>query len=275
MFTDRDHDSFAWSLDFAARTFAGAMDRFAPSGRVAPHLMRGVWVAACRELYYLERFLRRLLVVLAARQGVEPVAPGAPARQAPDTPLKPQRQRCQNAGPSKGAERTFAVADRHMSHAAIASKLATQPWVAGRRCDMAWPVGDRPLSAGPNTAMTPAPPIVDARALAARFAALSAVLADPEPHAERLARMMARRRFPLRLAMPPALARGRGLDMMRSAYLEVERLAVVALDWIAVKRMGLASPARGQPPPGPRPADLPSAQGAAEPATGPPGDPPQ
>ncbi|MEL6957265.1 MAG: hypothetical protein AAFO88_11545, partial [Pseudomonadota bacterium] len=73
-------------------------------------------------------------------------------------------------------------------------------------------------------------PVMDAARLARRFAALAAVLADPEPHALRLAKRMHQGKAILRLGTAPALARGGTLDLGASAYFEAERLALTVLN---------------------------------------------
>ncbi|MEO0786905.1 MAG: hypothetical protein AAFY10_14510, partial [Pseudomonadota bacterium] len=83
----------------------------------------------------------------------------------------------------------------------------------------------------PTSPARPDPaPVMDAARLARRFAALAAVLANPEPHALRLAKRMHQGKAVLRLGTAPALARGGTLDLGASAYFEAERLALTVLN---------------------------------------------
>ncbi|MEM9740808.1 MAG: hypothetical protein AAF829_13180, partial [Pseudomonadota bacterium] len=69
--TPRDHDSLAWGLGYASQRLEGALALAAPGGAMAPYVLRGVWRAACRELHYLELFVRRLLLCMAGEMVVE------------------------------------------------------------------------------------------------------------------------------------------------------------------------------------------------------------
>ncbi|MEM1105145.1 MAG: hypothetical protein AAGH87_02060 [Pseudomonadota bacterium] len=221
-----DRDSLAWSLEYAAQRLAGALALAAPSGAFGAYVLRGTWAAACRELHYLELFVRRLLVCLAGEVRLGEAASGGCPSTAPPT-----------AKSAEKADKTpiFPVFDAQPSLAALRRLLATTPEL-GRA---------PPAPGAPSLGALPGPapsPVVPARRLAARFAALARVLDDPRRYARRLARWSARRRAApaLHLGAVPGLARGRGLDLARSAFLEAKRLALLTLN-------------RGWAPPGPAP----------------------
>jgi len=218
----RDADSLAWSLDFAARRLEGALALATRDTGPVAFMLRGVWRAACRELLYLEMMVRRLIVCLAAQ--VEIVRPpsrpggGPAARSAP----KPVSRAARAPG--------FGLFDPLDSPNAILARMqaASNPV---------------PTPATTVRAATPGTgaPVVAAGRLLARFAALAQALADPGRQARRLARIMDTRRAraakghavrvtPLRLGQAPALARTRGLSLESSAYGEAERLALKALN---------------------------------------------
>ncbi len=217
----RDADSLAWSLDFAARRLEGALALATRDTGSVAFMLRGVWRAACRELLYLEMLVRRLIVCLAAQ--VEPVRPpsgparGPAARCAPK-PVKPAA-RAQGFGLFDPLDSPNAILARMLA----ASNPGRAPAVAVR----AEPAAGTP--------------VVAAGRLLARFAALAQALAHPDRQARRLARIMDTRRAlaanghalrvtPLRLGQAPALARARGLSLESSAYGEAERLALKALN---------------------------------------------
>jgi len=218
----RDADSLAWSLDFAARRLEGALALATRDTGPVAFMLRGVWRAACRELLYLEMMVRRLIVCLAAH--VEIVRPpSGPARgQAARSAPKPVSRAARASG--------FGLFDPLDSPNAILARMqaASNPL---------------PTPAVTVRAATPGngAPVVAAGRLLARFAALAQALADPGRQARRLARIMDTRRAraakghavrvtPLRLGQAPALARTRGLSLESSAYGEAERLALKALN---------------------------------------------
>ncbi|MEM1105895.1 MAG: hypothetical protein AAGH87_05850 [Pseudomonadota bacterium] len=223
--TQRDRDSLAWSLDFAARRLAAAFALAAPSGALGPYLARAAWRAACREVQYLELFVRRLLVCMAAGMKIR-----APLATAPREALV----KAQPAPPP--------AAERAARPAPLLPVFDRQPsWAELKRQLACWEDGESPpISDWTHRPKAYLAPMVDARRLAARFAALARALEAPERPARRLARWMARAearrrqgagpRPALHVMAIPSLARGRDLDLDRSAFLEAKRLALEALD---------------------------------------------
>ncbi|MEL6663487.1 MAG: hypothetical protein AAFR33_10835 [Pseudomonadota bacterium] len=208
--TPRDADSLAWSLDFAARRLDGAWE-LAGGPALGSHMLRGVWRATCRELRYLEMFVRRLLVFMAGQITLAPTV----KRPAPDGPMASMVR------PTK--QPAFAVFDPLLSVDAILKRYGSNGVDDAQLMPPDWP-------------LTKAHPVVSAAGIAARFAALQRVLEDPGRHARRLARALDRQRgqpgraTPIRLGHAPQLARGGPLDLMRSAYFEAERLALTFLN---------------------------------------------
>lgn len=213
--TPREEESLAWSLGFAARRLGGALDLAAPGGWIGSHVLRGVWRAACRELHYLEMMVRRLLVAMAGELelSVSRKVPNACAGVCGDT---------SDALRNRGKSTFFLVFDRKLGPAAVQARLA------------AIGIWEGDVSAALPKCVFGTPPepepVVDAAHLAARFAALASVLADPEAHARRMALKMSRGGDPIRLGARPALARGGTLDLTTSAFVEAERLALKVLN---------------------------------------------
>ncbi|MEM9738882.1 MAG: hypothetical protein AAF829_03370 [Pseudomonadota bacterium] len=223
--TTRDAESLAWSLGFARRKLEGAFALAAPTGTLGRHILRGAWAAACRDLHYLEMLVRRLLVALAGQLDckVETRRAGSARGQTGQTG--------DGAGNSRRhgkAHPLFPACDRRMALSHILSGLSLFT-------DRAAPVSAR--NPADPTALRPHP-VIEARRLAERFAALVDVLTNPEAHALRLARAIKSGHSPLRLGTPPALARGDAMDLHTSAYVEAERLALVTLNRSAL-RLGL------------------------------------
>ncbi|MEL6567944.1 MAG: hypothetical protein AAFQ22_05960 [Pseudomonadota bacterium] len=208
--TPNDRASLAWSLGYAARRLEGALALAAPSGALGSHVLRGVWRSACRELYFLELFVRRLLVYMAGQIAVAPCS----------------RQVAASASPRENTHKTpvFPVFDRCESLNALQKRLGAIGHWEGEVS------GQAPDPRSGNTSPEPAPAMPAAR-LAARFAALADVLERPQHHARRLARWRARRAAAaLRLGTVPSLARGGPLDLATSSYFEAERLALTVLN---------------------------------------------
>ncbi|MEM1106247.1 MAG: hypothetical protein AAGH87_07630, partial [Pseudomonadota bacterium] len=91
-----DRESLAWSFGFAARRLEGARELAGPQGLACGYMLRAAWRAACREVLYLEMFVRRLLVAMAGDVVLAPLAKRpAPAMPAPKAGAKPA-----NAAPS-------------------------------------------------------------------------------------------------------------------------------------------------------------------------------
>ncbi|MEM1150342.1 MAG: hypothetical protein AAGI03_07270 [Pseudomonadota bacterium] len=116
--TPRDRESLALSLGYAARRLDGALALAAPCGVLSRHVLRGVWRAACRELHYLELFMRRLLLCMAGDIAISPRAAH------PEKANKPFDNKASKAPPSAiltgdtAAARDF---DRGVNPSAFAS----------------------------------------------------------------------------------------------------------------------------------------------------------
>ncbi|MEL6663109.1 MAG: hypothetical protein AAFR33_08895, partial [Pseudomonadota bacterium] len=199
--TPRDRASLAWSLDYAAQRLDGALALAAPAGALGSHLMRGVWAAACRELHYLEMLVRRLLVCLAGQ--IEVTSTASDKGRQSSRLVAQSKTHSNRPVASQNADKPplFPVSDRKLSPSQIQARLH------------AMTVGDALQNSRKSHAMnfnTDSPAlVVDAARLAARFAALADVLADPERHARRLALWRVRRASAvLRLGAAPALAKG-------------------------------------------------------------------
>ncbi|MEM1149510.1 MAG: hypothetical protein AAGI03_03000 [Pseudomonadota bacterium] len=219
--TPRDAESLAWSLGFAARRLAGARDLAAPKGWIGSHVLRGIWQAACRELHYLEVMVRRLLVAMAGEMTelVQPQPADTSIRRPKAEPITP----CVNGPSGKGASPPmFSVHDTKLGPKALQARLSAMGHWEGE-------VPTR-LPEGVFGARPASSSVVEASALADRFVALAAVLADPEPYAKRMALKLGRGVSPLRLGVRPALARSGALDLATSAFFEAERLALTVLN---------------------------------------------
>ncbi|MEM6947248.1 MAG: hypothetical protein AAF486_04080 [Pseudomonadota bacterium] len=220
----RDQDSLDWSFDYAARRLDSARALAFPAGRGEAAIQRGAWRAACSELRYLEMMVRRLLICLAGafldgpwrsprKRGAPPRAPTKPCAGDPRRP-------------------SFALNERLMSPAQVQAALFGRPVIPKSADTRQAPWADAPEP----------PPVVDARRLAARFAALARVLAGPEPYARAYARRVRRAWHPasggigvrLRPRARPGPARRTGratsLSLERSAFEEAERLSLLTLN---------------------------------------------
>ncbi|MEM1106042.1 MAG: hypothetical protein AAGH87_06605 [Pseudomonadota bacterium] len=233
--TPNDRDSLAWSLDYAARTLAGAMARLAPKAPAMPYLARGAWIAACRELQFLELFVRRLLICLAGDIAERFCHRGLPAPEAAERAAKAAVARGGAAGsPPRGRRPApvFPAFDRFFTKAQIQRWLdCSEQAYAPPGWAEAAPDAGTLADARPLACLARLAPMVDGRRIAERFAALAAVLADPEPHARRLARwQVRRRRSALCLGRVPTLAKAGVLDLASSSFFEAERLAVAAIN---------------------------------------------
>ncbi|MEM1105691.1 MAG: hypothetical protein AAGH87_04810 [Pseudomonadota bacterium] len=241
--TERDRESLAWSLDYAARRLAAAQAGAAPAAGLAGYVVRAVWRAASRELDYLEAMVRRLLLAMASdlmakRASKPPVDPSGPGAGAKPRPARGERPSAGRPSPRRAVLR---LTDRFPSQADLRRQLAASYFEAG--CAPP-PRPVQPAAAG-NSAR-PAP-LVKAAHMAGRFAALAAVLAEPGPAARRMANYVERcgGRQPIRMRRRPALARGGNLDLATGAFIEAERLAVAALD----RRAEALAAAGGPAPP--------------------------
>ncbi|MEN0079347.1 MAG: hypothetical protein AAF753_09580 [Pseudomonadota bacterium] len=223
-----NRESLAWSFGFAARRLDSARELAGPQGLACGYMLRAAWRAACREVLYLEMFVRRLLVAMAGDVVLAPLAKTpAPAKPDPKAGPKPA-----NAAPSLPG---FSITDPPYAPVNCLNLVSATPLPA-----LPLPGTPRPgaafMLAGPSP-----DPVVPAQRLAARFAALAAALEAPERYAARIARRLERRRLGLvrsaarrviRLGYPPALVGRRAsvLDLPRSSYYEAERLALLTLN---------------------------------------------
>ncbi|MEM6948011.1 MAG: hypothetical protein AAF486_07955, partial [Pseudomonadota bacterium] len=197
-----DRESLAWSFGFAARRLEGARELAGPQGLACGYMLRAAWRAACREVLYLEMFVRRLLVAMAA--DVVLAKTPVPAAQA-DRPKPKAGPKPANAAPSLPS---FSITDPPYAPVNCLNFVSATPLPA-------LPLPGTPRPGAAFMLAGPAPdPIVSAQRLAARFAALAAALEAPERYAARIARRLERRRLGLvrsaarrviRLGYPPAL----------------------------------------------------------------------
>ncbi|MEM1105550.1 MAG: hypothetical protein AAGH87_04095, partial [Pseudomonadota bacterium] len=195
-----DRESLAWSFGFAARRLDSARELAGPQGLACGYMLRAAWRAACREVLYLEMFVRRLLVAMAGDVVLAPRAKTPAAEPDPKAGPKPA-----TAAPSLPS---FCITDPPYAPVNCLNLVSATPLPA-------LPLPGTPRPGAAFMLAGPAPdPVVSAQRLAARFAALAAALEAPERYAARIARRLERRRLGLvrsaarrviRLGYPPAL----------------------------------------------------------------------
>lgn len=202
--TETDRLSLNWCLELAARRVGQAVLRGFEGGFVS-HIQRGLWAALCREVAFLEAVIRRLLIALV---GVLPEARGPRDRPA----HRP------HSLPTTAASGRFGTAllEPLPNPVAMMARLTRE----GQIC--------------PKTGGNTLPSVMPAARLWNRLASLSALLADPEATARRMARRLAcrraRRKSPLHLSHRPAAARSRHWNQERDVFSEATRLALIVLN---------------------------------------------